>query len=561
MRLEVLSSLALDHVDQTFVIQERPGNGALDLFVDISTDFHLADVDDGIELRGEYGSVHYGRACVRHADGSKVALATSVLGQGIQIHIGAEILAKETFPLVIDPVVSTYSVDLSVEDQVESDLSYDFTTDRHLIAYEEIFSATDGDVFAQLRTANGLIFLSFYLDNSPENWRSPQTANLNVADQFLCVAQANNVSGSAGWVVRGRTITAGGTLGAKFNISTTDQAGDKVLPDVGGDPYLGTAYYCVTWQCNFNANDTDIHARLVDSNSNLVGSSTLLIDNSGASLDSLPSISKTNGQLGNSAAWTIVWHRSGTPNGFEVHAARLRHDGVILNPATTIVSSPYDDYYPRVSTPLLDGRVLVVFARHFTDNDLFYALLTGTNVDATGNLTLLDSPQTQSQNQIEYSVDSDGSRFVVAYTENYGTSTFDYDVWATVLAPFGAGVVVTEPHTLIDYSSAQSTRTDIVSDWSCGGFGERFRITWDNTPMPGIQHNIYGADFVRPRGGTVKSVCAGDGSGTACPCGNSGFNGNGCAHSSNVNGANLATSGQSQTGLYGKRPVRNVIAS
>ncbi len=46
----------------------------------------------------------------------------------------------------------------------------------------------------------------------------------------------------------------------------------------------------------------------------------------------------------------------------------------------------------------------------------------------------------------------------------------------------------------------------------------------------------------------VTAYCFGDGSGLACPCGNAGTAGNGCASSVNANGANLAGSGNASIG-------------
>ncbi len=46
-----------------------------------------------------------------------------------------------------------------------------------------------------------------------------------------------------------------------------------------------------------------------------------------------------------------------------------------------------------------------------------------------------------------------------------------------------------------------------------------------------------------PGGATSLAFCFGDGTGAACPCGNNGSAGNGCASSVNANGANLAATG------------------
>jgi hypothetical protein len=66
----------------------------------------------------------------------------------------------------------------------------------------------------------------------------------------------------------------------------------------------------------------------------------------------------------------------------------------------------------------------------------------------------------------------------------------------------------------------------------------------------GATYNCSGSFNITEVGGsqcgpTGMPFCFGDGTGTACPCGNNGAPGNGCASSINVNGANLTTSGAS----------------
>ncbi len=59
--------------------------------------------------------------------------------------------------------------------------------------------------------------------------------------------------------------------------------------------------------------------------------------------------------------------------------------------------------------------------------------------------------------------------------------------------------------------------------------------------------NLLGLVFI-PDVSTTVPFCFGDGSGTACPCGNAGITGNGCASSVNAAGANLTTSGSASIG-------------
>src|SRR5207249_3432924 len=70
-------------------------------------------------------------------------------------------------------------------------------------------------------------------------------------------------------------------------------------------------------------------------------------------------------------------------------------------------------------------------------------------------------------------------------------------------------------------------------------------ITYTSTASNIVANDTNGLRdiFASTLGGPGQVFCSGDGTSTACPCGNNGASGHGCANSLNANGAALGSSG------------------
>jgi hypothetical protein len=525
-------------------LEQPSAGGDLVLQIAVTSDLDARDASDGLEFSSESGSVRYGRAQAFDAAGATLAASTALTDHGIEIRVPSSELASARLPIRIDPIVSTFVLDSSTFDDFLPDVAYDVTNNRYYAVYEETFSAADHDVYSVLMNATAGGIFSQYIDMTSDYWAAPKVANNNIADQFLVVAQVG-LPTSGARIIRGRTALASNlSLGPQFTISGTD-FGDLLNPDVGGDPFTGPpSYYAVVWERVISASDHDIHAQLVLSNSTLLSPSMILIDNTSGTIDTNPSISKSD----NSVEWTIVWQRAFTPTNHDIYGAQLRWDGTITTPSFAIDTSSFDDTHPAVSSPL-DGSLdcLVVYQRDFlTDHDIMGRVMSGTTTIYFDDLSSLEDQGSGSllQDQIDPCVDSDGAHFALGYSEQFSTSTTDYDAYTATFTPVASVLFASEPHVELSFTSTHEDHLRVASTHGAGGppASRRCMILWDRATGAPDFGDIEGALYDC---GQFARFCSPGFDGViACPCGNPpvGYD-RGCNNSSNTGGAYLLPSG------------------
>ena len=508
---------------------DRPLAGEGDLLVRIAVETELAGTEtaDALEFRGEHGAVRYGRAVVLDAAGRRESAPTTlVAGPAIEIRVGADFLAAARYPVTIDPVITTFDVDVATTDDLMPDVAYDASTDRFLVVHEQVVSASDHDVRAELLDGNGAFLDAVLVDSSnTESWREPKVANNGAANQFLVVA---GVAPSG--LVRARTVASPAlTMGAKFTV------GNGHSPDVGGDP-LSTApfLYLVAWLDLNESIGPFAQARTVSTTA-VLGSPALL-DAAGVA-GTLPHVSVSKSS--NGAHWNLAWEKSN-----DIHGARISRTGAVTTPAFPIDVSAATDTRPSASTSIEVSGVLwlVAFERVVGANRNVVAHAMNVDVsedfvDVTavaGGLPLGD--------QFAPSVDSDGRSYTIAYTEFVSFPSADRDIHAATLTRVGNEVYLTESVTFSGSSSIDSTDAEICSLEGSGGPFRRFMAVWGDdaggTSLGDVRGGLYTPDDFTP-------YCFPGLDGVmACPCGNPpSATGRGCNNSSNTGGARLTKTG------------------
>ncbi|MBK9387450.1 MAG: hypothetical protein IPN34_21765 [Planctomycetes bacterium] len=520
-----------DGVEQSWVFAALPSRAALKLELDLHTELVGTDLGRDLEFRGPYGGVRYDRAVAIDARGERCELDLELVGERIELVVPAEFLASAALPLVVDPFTSTIGISYTAAYQGNPDLAFDYTTQEFLIVWQNAYSATDHDLWAQrLDLAQTPLGVPFTIDFTGTSWTKPRIANNGLDDTFLVVAECSQAFVSPRWI-GGRIWSLAGGAQPAFDIERAgvggSWSGDALNPDVGGDPLeLGPTYFTIVWEREYSPTDHDILMRQVTSTGALRSFTPTTIDVA-TSYQAKPRIGKSNGySFTNNFAlqrWAIVYEDYYSPNDCDVRGAQVTWDGQFPTATITheITATAADERTPVVSSPTDEEngsrQHLIAWSRSSgADGDIAIAIWNSAlQIPARSNLHVLEAAgAAQAWPQFAPTVDSDGVRFALGYAEAFNASS-DIDVRFSTVA-FDASINLLQVHEAraaigvsVDYEGVPA----VASAWSGGGGAMHYGIALqqrdNSTGTHGIFATVYRGHANLPLPSTRATGCGG----------------------------------------------------
>lgn len=370
-------------VEQTFVLDDLPHGVAagreLVLKLDVKTELAPSQAEDGsLTFAGEYGEVRYGQAVAIDGAGKRLPLV-QVLDAGVlDIRVPASFMAAATYPIIIDPILTTFSFGSTPRDVVDVDVAYDGTNTTYQIVFSERQSALDMDIIAiNYNAALGILLNPSVIDSTGSFWSNPANASAFHEQQFLCVGLRGFLVGTR--EVWGRTRDAGSNqAGPQFQISGPGAE----TADVGGKGNdVNSAYdYMVVWQEADTLNaDFDIVAQAVEGGSTLTGG-RIIIDGDVGDFDTNPRISKSSGRPNTTNAnneYMVVWEREVGTDNRNLRSQVMEYTGVLTGHSQFNSYTFSDSINPSVSVVSANGLIperhwVIAFERRVgSDYDIF----------------------------------------------------------------------------------------------------------------------------------------------------------------------------------------------
>ncbi len=411
-----------DAIEQLFIFPTEMANGDTTIRMHVKSELVSSQVNGQIAFASDaFGHVTYSNAIAIDAFNVQTDVGTTLADTDLlEIALPASLMADAKYPLTIDPVLMTFALNAPAGTTTvdgRSDIAYDSTSNTWLLVWEEHFSASDGDIYTIRCDANGQVVGGTLatINGDSANARKPRIANNNFSNEFLIVYELGHAPNRHIW---GRSRSNSGfTVGSEFQISSPITSGDHHSPDVGGDPLLAPpTYFCVVWQRDLSATDTDILGRLTHGAGNATFGDTIPLSNSANTLDRRPAISNSNSRsLPDDQHWTIVFERQFSSTDRDIWGVQVKWDGTITHPLFAIDTSINDERNPTVST-LHEGSNRYLIAYDRGGQAVWASLMHGNTKIDSRNLTAMESPWPGATTWAPV-VDATFDKFIVAYQQ------------------------------------------------------------------------------------------------------------------------------------------------
>lgn len=240
-------------VEQTFEFAQRPqGDG--DLVLQVAVGGNVAAppcqaAHRALEFEHEgVRSIRYGEAVAFDRGGLRTEVRTRYDGAGlIELIVPCAFVDRASYPMTVDPAIgSVFTVDDPSWNDVDPDVAYDLASDRNLVVWRRIFSASSAGIRCQLFDSDGASITGYVQVASTPTADAPAVAACNAVDPdaFLVVF----VDNGAIW---GRLVSTatGLPLAPAFPISQPTGGAVDDAPTVSGP---GDGAMMVAWQRTFS---------------------------------------------------------------------------------------------------------------------------------------------------------------------------------------------------------------------------------------------------------------------------------------------------------------------
>ncbi|HLU39596.1 MAG TPA: hypothetical protein VK081_09430 [Planctomycetota bacterium] len=366
-----------DGVEQTFVLYRRPAVAG-DLVVSgwlrssLTVPAMVAAAHGPVALCDGHARtlVEYGAAFALDARGARLPLTTLVGPDGrVELRVPADFVRAARYPLVVDPIVRTVlRTESPANGLVQTDIGRDDARNRLLIAYSRKASATDSDLYLELRDdAYNLLNTVFFDVNSL--WSNPNAAIAYVggANRWVTAIERKFSDGRSGIRVNVRDA-ASSAVDNSVLVHSVPQNESHAFPDAGGiaSNHTGNHALVVFQQRMPNSNAHEVLGMIVDASARSLGTPRVMAGfaNNGNLDRRLPAVNQE--ALDASDGWLVAYQEQQlnvTNDDVDVLYVRVGHDGNLLS--TSRVQSALNTGTSHKMGPKVagqSGRYLIAFS-------------------------------------------------------------------------------------------------------------------------------------------------------------------------------------------------------